>query len=283
MKKKISIACCAVFLILVWSFTCYFLWHKSETSLMELENKEIVYHRVDNSYTQFLMNDFNKVEDVYKNIKSGDRIIFLVRHSERMYDCSSKWWLSDQGIELAKWVWEKLKWMPFEDTSNDFYWSSIVKRTIETSYYVGESRGSKVLEYKLEPDLWLEYPCVNHPDDLDIVLHGDYFIGDYPYREIYSYYEENKDEINSKALDLINFLCKMTEWHPFSWITSHDTVSFLLTEWSTDETLSFNSDEWTNFMEWIAIIIHPDGGWEVYPVKSLSEGKIPIRADPDCW
>jgi hypothetical protein len=49
----------------------YFLWQgKNNVSTSEIENKEIIYHRVDNSYNQFSMDDFNAVEDVYKNIKS---------------------------------------------------------------------------------------------------------------------------------------------------------------------------------------------------------------------
>jgi hypothetical protein len=49
----------------------------------------VTYHRVDNSY-QFLTNDFNTVEDVYKSIRTGDTVIFIVRHSERINDCTAE-------------------------------------------------------------------------------------------------------------------------------------------------------------------------------------------------
>ena len=135
----------------------------------------VAYYRVDNSYNQLLTNDFNAVEDVYKNIRTGDRVIFLVRHSERINDCTSEWWLTEYWVELAQWVWMKLQWTPFEDSSTDFYWSSAVKRTVQTSYYVGESRGSKVLKNEIDSDNWSDYEFVNHSDDMNSIIYWEYF------------------------------------------------------------------------------------------------------------
>lgn len=244
----------------------------------------IIYQRVDNSYSQLLTDDFNAVEDVYKSIKTGDRVIFLVRHSERINDCTAEWWLTEHWVDLAQWVWTKLQWAPFEDTSTDFYWSSIVKRTVQTSYYVWESRGSKVLKNPIDSDNWSEYEYVNHSDDINSVVYWEYFSDWNEYSSIENLYEENKDVVNERAFRTITTLCELTQWHPFSWITSHDWVVLPLTERATNEKLSFleSDSDWPNFMQWIAIIVHKDGWWEIYPVRSLETWKIKSRENPSC-
>lgn len=253
-------------------------------NLEDSEFKQIAYHRVNDSYSQFMTDDFNAVENVYKNIKSWDRVIFLVRHSERITDCTAEWWLTERWTEFAQWVWEKLKWAPFEDTSTDFYGSSAVKRTVQTSYYVWESRGSKVLKNPIDSDNWSDYEFVNHSDDINNVVYWEYFTDWNSYLSIESLYEENKDSVNERALTTVTKLCELTQWHPFSWITSHDWVVLPLTEWATNETLSFSEaeSEWPNFMQWVAIIVHKDWGWEIYPVKSLEDWKMKTRENPGC-
>jgi len=245
---------------------------------------EFTYHRVNNSYDQFSIDDFNAVEDVYHNIRAWDRVIFLVRHSERITNCTSEWWLTDHWIELAKWVWAKLQWAPFEDTSTDFYWSSIVKRTVQTSYYVGESRGSKVLKDVLDDDAWSDYRFVNHSSDIDSVVYGNYFSDGNSYSSIEHLYEENRDVVETRALRSIEKVCSLTEGHPFSWITSHDWFTLPITEWATNENLTFSQSkyQWPNFMQWVAIIVHEDWWWEIYPVRSLESGRMNTWENPWC-
>lgn len=273
------------------------VWKKTESN--DIENKvsldgdnktnsddlvKIEYHRVENSYDNFVMNDFNAVEDIYHNIKLWDRVIFVVRHSERITNCTSEWGLTDNGVELAKWVGEKLKWAPFEDTSNDFYWSSIVKRTVQTSYYVWKSRGSKVLEKELDSNFWMDYEYVNHSSDIDSIVYGNYFSDGNSYSSIEHLYEENRNVVKERALYMINKICDITDWHPFSWITSHDWFTLPITEWATDEHLTFSQSksEWPNFMQGVAIIVHKDWWWEIYPVKSLDAGKMATWENPGC-
>jgi hypothetical protein len=64
----------------------------------------------------------------------------LVRHGERWFDYSPEWGLIESWIQQAKTLWKRLKWWRFKDTSNDYYWSTWFKRTVQTSYYVWLSR-----------------------------------------------------------------------------------------------------------------------------------------------
>ena len=253
-----------------------------ENEKLDNDSDLIAYHRVNNSYDQLMPDDFNAVEDVYKNIKSWDRVVFLVRHSERITNCTAEWWLTDNWVNLAHGVWSKLQWAPFEDTSTDFYGSSAVKRTVQTSYYIWANRGA--LKATIDPDNWSDYEFVNHSDDINSVVYWEYFSDWNSYSNIESLYEENKDSVNERALTMITKLCELTQWHPFSWITSHDWLVLPLTEWATNESLSFSEvdSEWPNFMQWVAIIVHKDGWWEIYPVKSLESWKMKTRENPGC-
>ena len=243
------------------------------------------YRRVENSYN-FSMNDFNAVEDIYQNIRTSewDRVIYIVRHSARVNNCTSEGWLTDTGIELARWVWEKLKWVPFEDTSTDFYGSSTVKRTVQTSYYVWESRGSEVLENIIDNDLRNEYNFVNHSQNINNIVYWNYFSDGTRYSSIEHLYEENKNTTNERSINAINKLCNMTDWHPFSRITSHDWYTLPITEWATNENITFHTSnrDRPNFMQWVAVIVHSYWWWEVYPVKSLETGKIDKSLNPSC-
>ena len=248
----------------------------------EWKNK---YRRVENSY-DFPMNDFNSVENIYKNIRTNewDRVIYIVRHSERINNCWSEGWLTDYGIELAKWVWERLKWVPFDDTSSDFYWSSIMKRAVQTSYYVGESRWSTVLEEVLDDDARNDYQYVNHWSNINNVVYWNYFIDATYHSSIEHLYEENKEIVEEKAMHALNTICNITNWHPFSRFTSHDTYTLPITEWATNESITFhisNRDR-PNFMQWVAIIVHEYGWREIYPVRSLETGRMDWNNNPGC-
>lgn len=258
-------------------------------TLMNTEWKN-EYWRVDNSYS-FLMNDFNAVEDIYTGTRvlSGDRVIYIVRHSARENNCGEDWWLTQTGMDLASWVWDKLKWEPFTDTSTDFYWSSYTKRTVQTSYYVGKGRGNANLNNNilLSWDERRNYEYVNHDNSSNWIVkfvYWNYFSDGTRYSDIEHLYEENTEVTNERALNAINKLCDITDWHPFSWIASHDRYTLPITERATNENITFNpsTHDRPNFMQWVAIIVHEYGGWEIYPVRSLDTGKMDWRKNPGC-
>jgi hypothetical protein len=149
---------------------------------------------------------------------------------------------------------------------------------------VGESRGSKALKNEIDFNNWSDYEFVNHSDGMNSVIYWEYFADWNSYSDIESLYEENKESVDEMALKMITKICELTVWHPFSWITSHDWVVLPLTEWATDEEISYSKidSQWPNFMQGIVIIVHNDGWWEIYPVKSLETWKMKTRENPGC-
>ena len=102
----------------------------------------------------------------------------------------------------------------------------------------------------------------------------------HPIREVYEYYfweetehryEENRVEWNKKSLKMLEGLCELTEWHDFSWITTHDVFLMPLLSWLSEEHIKFRKEEWINYLSWVAVIVHDNNEYEVYPFRSLEE------------
>jgi hypothetical protein len=66
-------------------------------------------------------------------------------------------------------------------------------------------------------------------------------------------------------------LCELTEWHDFSWITTHDVFLMPLISWLSEEHIKFRKEEWINYLSWVAVIVHENKEYEVYPFRSLKD------------
>jgi hypothetical protein len=221
------------------------------------------YSRWKNTY-KFDIHDYNLVDEIYHALKANDRVIFVSRHAERWLDYWKYWGLLPSWVKQAKDLWKRLSWWKLKDTKNDFYWSTFYKRTVETSFYLWESRWyKKFIEKKELKEDWEEFNQVQHP-----------------IREVYEYYfweetehryEENRVEWNKKSLTMLADLCELTEWHDFSWITTHDVFLMPLISWLSEEHIKFRKEEWINYLSWVAVIVHENKEYEVYPFRSLKD------------
>lgn len=228
----------------------------------------ISYKQSDINRYKFVLTDFNPIEDVYKWIESGDRVIFIVRHSERWTDYSKQWALTPNGINLAINLWNKLVWDPFLETSTDFYWSTTVKRTIETSYYIWKSRWNQILRQFWLPSWedWEFYDKIKHP--IESLIDSYFWLCEG------WLYDSNPDFTISKSVEIVNNLCNLTEDHPFSRFTTHDCIIMPLVERISNWKITFYWWERINFLAGIAIIVHEDWSREWYPVRWLDNWKM---------
>ena len=220
------------------------------------------YKRWKNSYG-FNQYDYNLIDDVYNNIKDNSRVIFIVRHAERWPDWWQEWWLSENWIEQAKSLWKRLKWWKLGNTDLDFYWGTIYKRTPQTSYYVWYGREHKqfLQDIELFEKSRIEYEKIlNSMDVID---------------PFYLTYEMTFEELEEKSINMANELCKLTEGHPFSFITSHDHQVIPLISWVTNLNITFTIETRINYLSWIAIIVNENTKeWEIYPIRTLQERSI---------
>ena len=222
------------------------------------------YARWINSYT-FKQYEYNQIDKVYHNIKKGSRVIFILRHAERWPSDLKQWGLVEKWIKQAKLLWKRLSWWIFIDTDSDFYWSTEYKRTHQTSYYVWCWRWYQpfIIDKKIFRENWEKYDKVIHPIDV---------IGPY-----YLLYDMDIKELEKKSIKMANKLCKLTKWHPFSFITSHDNLVIPLITWVSEWIIKFTTDTWVNYLSWIVIIVNDTTKKrEVYPVKTLKKSSMVI-------
>ncbi len=232
------------------------------SKVMSMEPKvygTVTYQRASTNTYSFPLNTFNYAPDIYHALREGDRIMFIVRHSERGSDYSDTGTLNENGVALAQQVGPHFKG-GLAGVNDAFYGSTKVTRCKQTSYYVANTRGDT------DPASINE---VHAPIDH---LNSNYFgIGDD--NAAVNYYKNNKTTVDTKAKALINELCEMSAGKTFAWFTSHDFCMLPMVDWVSDHAIVFTAPaNWINYMSGVAVIVHPNGSWEVYPVRNLESG-----------
>ena len=258
---------------------------------------EIVYRRVSDTYS-FSRTSFNDAATIYNGIRTsdGDRVIFIVRHSERDSTSGKDTGINSNGLALINANASKLTGAPFTDASNDLYMSTNVKRTVETAYFVGVNRGyPNTTQTSLLGSNWESNTAVDHSGDTSSSVaavqvtpgphtyFNDRFTGGTGWPNAQYYYRDNKVVCNEKCTEAINWVAEASAGHPFTFVSSHDLCMVPFVCWAADDPNMFstwyndydsNPSGWLNYMAGIAVIVHADGGWEVYPTNILSSGKF---------
>lgn len=257
------------------------------------------YKRINATYSNLSTTDFNDAADVYQSVKTsqGDRVMFIVRHSERDSTSGKDTGLNSNGLSLVNTTAApKLVGAPFANSSNDAYYSTNVKRTVETSYFIGKNRGAAgCTSTSLLGSNWESETAVDHSGDSSSSItwvaatpgphtyFNDKFTGGTSWPTAQNYYKNNKATCTQKCVEAINWLAEDSDGHPFTFCTSHDLCMVPFVCWATDNGDMFstwnndydtNPSGWLNYMAGIAVIVHSNGNWEVYPVKCLNSGKF---------
>ena len=229
-------------------------------SVEEIASYNKPYQRASVNTYSFTTQDWNYGPDIYANVKPTDRIIYLVRHSKRGKDYSSTGGLTPNGKSWAREVGEH--YVGGIAGNKTYYGSTSVVRCVETSYYVAMGRNDSSIA---------SMDDIHNPVE---VIESSYIVGSTSgMSNICKYYDNNASSVGTKATEVINTLCAMTVGKKFSWFTSHDYLTIPLVEWASNKKIDFVSNKtWINFMSGVAIIVHKDKTWEVYPVRNLDDG-----------
>ncbi len=229
-------------------------------SVEEISNCNKTYQKANFNTYNFTTQNWNYGPDIYASVKPTDRIIYLVRHSKRGKDYSSTGGLTANGKLWARQVGEH--YVGGIAGNKTYYGSTSVVRCIETSYYVAMGRNDSTITSTND---------IHNPVE---EIESSYIVGSASgMSTICSYYSNNADRVETKGTELINILCEMTAGKKFSWFTSHDYLTIPLVEWVSNKKIDFvNNKTWINFMSGVAIIVHKDKTWEVYPVRNLEDG-----------
>ncbi|MBR4841025.1 MAG: histidine phosphatase family protein, partial [Paludibacteraceae bacterium] len=204
-------------------------------------------------------NQWNYVADAYNALKDGDRIIFIMRHSIRGDESGKESKLTQEGIRLTKEVGAKLK--GGKAGANDaFYGSTDYPRCMQTSFYIAQSRGDSD---------WKDSSFVVQPIP---VIDQYFYSSTSDWDKVAAEYKDQPALINYKSILLINTLCEMSAGKTFAWFTTHDFIAVPLCSWASYGALNFARPNWINFLSGVAVIVHPDNSWEVYPIRGSDNG-----------
>ena len=301
------------------------------------ETTSKVYQRVaqTSTYSSLSTSDFNDAETIYKkvDVANGDRLMIITRHTIRNSDPgkqsgalfatnSSQYINGYDGVTLIANNIYKLQGAPFNDPSTDAYFSTNVKRCVETSYLIGKLRGNSALTRmgtisNLQPlpggtsnassnatadqnweaetavihngavspygssEQYSQIPAIKQVPGPHCYFNDRIWSTNASWPEVQNYYKNNQSTCIQKCTEAINWLAEASHGHPFTYMTGHDLsvlpfVCFATNNgdkfsgWSND--YDSNPTGWLYYCAGVAVIVHANGNWEIYPFRLSERG-----------
>lgn len=206
----------------------------------------------------FGYNEFNYIGDVYSSLTPDDRVIFLLRHSERPSETGSSVPLTTAGIQYATAVGEALSG-GIVSPNDTVYASTTPVRTRQTAQYIATGRGDSNFST-------LESIDTSHASEIS----GSLFTSstNWPLVSKYScrFDEMTASELtqfndkDSTALKLINDLIAALGTKKMGVFISHDFLLVPMSSWCADSQLDLNfydsgKQNWICYIAGVAIVL----------------------------
>ena len=216
--------------------------------------------------------EFEDLGEVYKSLKSGEKVIFLLRHAERTNDTGKSGHLTDGGKSQSKNVGAKIK-------GEDIYFAnSTYTRSKETCENVASGAGTTYTENTIA-ELDGEWYVKNNSsyESCKSGNGGGWSVNAaYAYKGIcpdayYDFKERSEEFLQEVVKPQFAQVKKVGVW------ISHDTFVVPLTVYCTDKKVNlryFDTKLWINYLAGIAIIIDSSGNMRYVPVKGLDSGTM---------
>lgn len=217
---------------------------------------------------------FTDLVQVYADLKADEKVVFIIRHSERTNDTGPSGHLTDNGKKYARDLGARIAKVGTED----FYFGySGYTRTYETCENIAQGKGQA--NYSIEQLSYMngdwyvkdaaKADAYVDSDGGGWVVYSKYgFTGAYPdaFYDLETRSEQLlKDEIlaNIAGMKRVNVMC------------THDYLVVPLLAYTTDGHANvryFEKYRWVNYMAGVAMIISADGSVRYVPVKGLETG-----------
>lgn len=217
---------------------------------------------------------FTDIVEVYANLKSDEKAVFIIRHSERTDDTGPSGHLTDNGKKYARDLGARFAAVAKEDF---YYGYSGYTRTQETCENIAQGKGQSnysldVLPYMdgawyVKDDALVE--SYMNSDGGGWVVYSKYaFTGAYPD----AFYDL---ETRSEQLLKDNVLANLASMKRVNVMCTHDFLVVPLLAYTTNGHANvkyYEKWKWVNYMAGVAMIISPDGSMRYIPVKGLETG-----------
>ena len=216
---------------------------------------------------------FTDLVEVYSNLQADEKVVFIIRHSERTGETGEKGHLTENGKMYARDLGERLAVVNKERI---YFGYSGYTRTLETCESIAEGYG--LSKYSLEilagldgdwyaKDLAKAEAYINSEGGW--MVYSKYaFLGEYP--DAFYDLEERSEELLKNEI-----LANMTRMERVNILVTHDYLVVPLLVYTTDGHANvryYEKWKWVNYMAGVAMIISADGSVRYIPVKGLETG-----------
>ena len=216
--------------------------------------------------------EFEDLEDVYKGLKAGEKVIFFLRHAKRSDDTGKKGHLTDDGKTQSQNVGAKLK-------GEDIYFAnSTYTRSMETCENIAKGAGSSYSENTIEA-LDGEWYV---KDNNKLEQYKSNNVGGWVVASEYAYkgsYTDAFYDLGTYSESFITEIIKpeFANVKKVGVFISHDMFVVPLTAYFTDKKVNlryFDTKQWINYLAGLAIIMGKDGTIRYVPVRGLDSGTM---------
>ncbi|MBR4681548.1 MAG: histidine phosphatase family protein [Fibrobacter sp.] len=216
--------------------------------------------------------EFEDLEDVYKGLKAGEKVIFFLRHAKRSDDTGKKGHLTDDGKTQSQNVGAKLK-------GEDIYFAnSTYTRSMETCENIANGAGSSYSENTIEALDGEWYVKDNNKLEQYKSNNGGGWVvaSEYAYKGSYT---DAFYDLGTYSESFITEIIKpeFANVKKVGVFISHDMFVVPLTAYFTDKKVNlryFDTKQWVNYLAGLAIIMGKDGTIRYVPVRGLDSGTM---------
>ena len=217
--------------------------------------------------------EFTDIDEVYKKLAKGEKVIFFLRHAERTDDTGKNGHLTSGGKSQSQTVGAKFK------GENIYFANSTYTRSFETCENIASGAGMSSIEKNTIEALdgnWYvkdesKYSNYKNSNGGGWVVNSEFaYKGSYS-DAFYSLDSRSEEFITDVIVPQFKNVSRIGVF------ISHDTFVVPLTAYFTDKKVNlryFDTKQWINYLAGLAIIMGTDGKIRYVPVKGLDSGTM---------
>ena len=218
---------------------------------------------------------FTDIVEVYANLKSSEKVVFIIRHSERTSDTGPSGHLTDNGKKYARDLGARLAKVGKED----FYFGySGYTRTQETCEGIAQGKGQAIYSLDVLPYMdgaWY----VKDADKANAYVDSE---GGWEVYSRYAFtgaYDDAFYDLETRSEQLLKdeILANISSMKRVNVMCTHDYLVVPLLAYTTDGHANvryYEKYRWVNYMAGVAMVISADGSVRYIPVKGLDSGTM---------
>jgi broad specificity phosphatase PhoE len=226
---------------------------------------------------------FATVADVYHSLAPNEKVVFIIRHSEREDAVTIETELTANGVKMAQDLGATLK----SDEEFSYITSGFV-RTNETANNISKGRGEATLPklitnyditgnwfLKITADELAQYGTNLGMRGGSVELMSHWAYGE-PYADVLYELEPRAQEFMQSVI-----LKNLSKWKRVSIMVSHDILVMPLAVFGSEKKVALKYYEdyhWINYIAGLAIIVDEQNNLRYIPVKGAESGVIDYLA-----